>query len=200
MSDAAALAPLPDEPDESPYDSVEAPPAPLNDADAEWALRRLRHARRKIAENTATHAQLIEETDAWLDDINAPLLKTQAELERQLANYMLAAIAADPNGPKSKKLPSGTIKSAKGGLSMVVDDAETFTAWAVKRGYVKPPKPPEPDTATVKDFVSKSNKDGFEEPGTYQATVFEPDLGKAVVVPGVTMVRKDRTVEVQVNL
>lgn len=224
MSDPAPPldeAPVPDEPDWDDSEPAEAPPV-QNLAEATWALRRLRRAKKLLAEHEAEYAQMVAELDEWHATIGGDLGKKVAADERLLGNYLRARIDVDPKGPKSLSLPGGRITSQAGSLVVEVDDEAAFMAWAREHhaGLVNtpPPKPPPPETpdkAAIKQAAtSKDESQRFlapvgdvEKPGTYEIVdpaTGGPDLetGEIVppaVVPGVRLVRKDRQFDVEVE-
>lgn len=146
------------------------------------------------------------ETQEWYDAEGGSLKAEIAEIERQLGGWVAARIALDPRGPKSVSLPSGTISSTKGSLSVDVFDEELFLKWATQNNpdliaipAPPPPPPPRPDKAEIKALATANAAAvaELEEPGDHFVVVGEGE--EREVVPGVRMVRGDRSVKVDVR-
>lgn len=198
-----------DEDEEAP--SVDLPPV-ADPADAEWRLRMLKRQQRNRKELQATYDKLVVETREWFDAQSAGMDAEIAEIERQLAGWLSARIELDPKGPKSVPLPSGKITSKQGSVVLEVEDEAAFLAWAREHRpeLIATPAPtvppPRPDKNAVKALGTAEHK--YAQPGDYKIEVEivpeaedplaegQPDPVK-VEIPGVKIVRKDRTVDVE---
>lgn len=193
--------PLPPE----PFDIQDAPPTPQNLAQATWMMRKLRSLRTRIDENDDAHKQIIAEADEWIAAINGQLHAEADELERQLGNFLIARITEDPRGPKSLTLPTGSIKSNAGGLSTVIHDEAAFLAWATEHrpelvNVPAPPKPKPDKKALLKAATAKDAEERFLAPAgstdeVGEVEVVDPATGEPV--PGVKLVRADRSIKVE---
>jgi hypothetical protein len=189
--------------DEGPQEeSIDLPPI-TNPADAEWRLRRYNRLMAQRAEHEATFKALVEQTQAWFEEETAAIDRELQTLEFILRGWLLARIAEDPKGPKSTKLPSGTLSSSKGSLSVEVVDQEAFLAWAkehrpewVETPQPPPPPPPRPAKAEIKKSLTADlPEDAFEDPGAYDVEVTVDEDPEPI--PGIALVRGERTFKVQ---
>lgn len=194
---AAAVERLLDNPELPEFDVSEPVGTPEM---AEHALADLRRLRRRIGDNAATHQALIEKYDTWLEDVNDPLIARANDIEAMLRRFWREFVAAHPKEPKSRTLPSGTLKSAGQPVSVEVDDPDLFLKWAVEHmpelvnfGEPKPPVP-SPAKANIKSSI-----------GQLLATAGKPDPdGVSVVVaeggeviPGIRLVKPDDKITIE---
>jgi len=166
---------------------------------AEHALADLRRLRRRIGNNAATHQALIEKYDAWLEDVNDPLLARANDIEAMLRRFWREFVEANPKEPKTRKLPSGTLKSAKQPASIEVDDPELFLKWAAEHmpTLVNPgePKPavPSPAKNAIKHAIGEALK--FATEPDPDGVVLFAEGGE--VVPGVRLVQPEPKVTIE---
>lgn len=94
---------------------------------ATWALRKIRQAKQRADEASATaDAEMTIITD-WLAKISADSAATIQRMEGYLRDYMMQQQAADPK-LKSLKLPGGTLKTVQ--RTRWDYDTDTVIAWA----------------------------------------------------------------------
>lgn len=169
-----------------------------NSVTAEEALAELARLRRDLIGHLETHLALIEKADRWKSEITEPLNSRIAEIEGFVARWWTAQVAANPSGPKSLTLPSGSVKSAVQPISVLVDDEAAFLAWAEEHapGFINRPAPVVPDPKPAKSEIKSAI-------GEVLALLSEPDAEGArlvdkegEVVPGIAVVRPDPKVTV----
>ena len=77
---------------------------------AAWALRKIRQAKQRADEASATALAEIQVIKDWWDRVNADSAGTIQRMEGYLHDYMMQQQAADPK-LKSLKLPGGVLKT-----------------------------------------------------------------------------------------
>lgn len=174
---------------------------------ADWALRVILRAKRRIAEEDAVLGDATRAVMAKVDRILEPFRNThaentQAELDsisrlegllktyhRKVITQQLESGTPDRELSKSVKLPHGTLKStgpASEATSFNLTFGNEFVEWAKAQGYDDVLKV---ETTPIHAEASKLVKVVKVE-GEYVAVIDE------VVVPGVTVERKDRKFDV----
>lgn len=160
-------------------------PAQLEDhATAERMLRSVAWRKRELAMLEELAESQIEATREWIAR-ERKRLETDY-FERCLQDYMAALLAQNPKGPKSIKLPSGTLRARAGQVQWEID-AEAFLPWAQTYAESLIRTKPEPAVAEIKK-------------------AFEPDLDRGVVidgageiVPGIRVLPAETTYKVEVG-
>lgn len=129
-------------------------------ATAERMLRSVAWRKRELAVLEDLAESQIEQTREWIA-LERKRLDTEY-FERCLQGYMAALLEQHPNGPRSIKLPSGTLK-ARAGQPQWDIDPEAFLPWAQTYAESLIRTKPEPAVAEIKK-------------------AFKPDLERGVVV------------------
>jgi hypothetical protein len=163
-------------------DHIDEPEPIGSPVEAEWALHRLAKLRSMRAETRHEHKLMTEKYDAWMARRDEPMARAEAIIEEQLRHYALARIAAEPSGPKSFDLPSGTISTRKGSVVAEFDDEEAFLQWVLAL-------PPEGEPGHFLAYAPS-------KPHIHKFAVKEA-LQNGEVLPGVRLVEKDRTVDIK---
>lgn len=123
---------------------------------ATWALRKIRQAKQRADEASATaNAEIAVITD-WLARISADSAGTIQRMEGYLRDYMFQQQAADPK-LKSLKLPGGTLKTTTRQKYDYKD--EDIMAWA------RTMLPAAITTKTVENLAKAVIKKHFEDTG-----------------------------------
>lgn len=100
-----------------------------DDGAAEWALRHLARIEAEEAEIAEQAAAWVAEIQRWAEERSKPLIARRAFFEGAAADYLRRLREQDPK-IKSRKLPSGTIKSTGSGAKVAIADEAAVIAWA----------------------------------------------------------------------
>jgi Bacteriophage Mu Gam like protein len=108
-----------------------------NDSKADWALRKLAEARRRLQERQAFVDMELARLQAWQAKLDAEDARLIRYLERLLATYFAQLHAQGRLGrKKSYRLPHGQLTTHQVPTQWVVDEAELLT-WAEPLGLVR---------------------------------------------------------------
>lgn len=91
---------------------------------AEWAMRKLAHARQLIDDLRAQHDAWVEPIDAWLVDAVRPLQRTVDFFTGQLERYALDQRVESGNATKSVSLPSGKVSTRSSATTVKITDSD----------------------------------------------------------------------------
>jgi hypothetical protein len=152
---------------------------------AEWALRKLARLRAEMQEAEDQADEYRSQVDAWLADRTHGARRSAAYFENVLRNW---AIGNRTEECKSFKLPSGTVKTRAGSLTVEIDDEEKFCTWALEHGRhdllnVKPAR------AAIRHQLAPA--EGAEP------ILVDPQTGE--IIPGVVLVRGDVSATVETS-
>lgn len=100
-----------------------------DDGAAEWALRHLVRIEAEEQEIAAQAAAWVAEIQRWAQERSKPLAARRAFFEGAALDYLRRLREEDPK-IKSRKLPSGTIKSSASGAKVGIADEDAVVAWA----------------------------------------------------------------------
>lgn len=141
------------------------------DKEALWALRKLKAAQAKIADNIEAANEERRLIDSWLEEVNGSLERDANFFEGLLRDYALRCRDDENDGRKSIKLPGGTIRTRAGSTSVSIGDADAFLSWAEVNNpdLIRVKKEPNlseiKETVTVTDEGSIITADGEVVPG-----------------------------------
>lgn len=114
-------------------DDPELPPPPRDEVSLQeridWNLNRIRWYRRKIAEQEQIRDRMVARYEMWLASTTERWREKVAQSEAWIEQTVHAVIDADPDGPKTWHLPSGTVRSNPARPKVEVDDVAAFEAW-----------------------------------------------------------------------
>lgn len=97
---------------------------------ADWASRKIAQAKRKIDAVQQERDRLVAKIDAWAERETAGAQRDVSFFESKLISWLQAELAADPDGKKSRNLPSGaTVKRVSGREKLVVEDGPSLVEW-----------------------------------------------------------------------
>lgn len=99
-----------------------------SDGAAEWAMRKLAEAAKRVAEAAQQHGAWVAELDRWLDDVTRADRRTIDFMTAQLNRYALER--AENGGPATLRLPSGTVPTRDEKPKAEIVDDEAYIAWA----------------------------------------------------------------------
>lgn len=152
-----------------------------NDELAAWALRKLAAAQEE--RDRIKRAAEAEKTriDVWAADADRQVARDVDFFTARLVEYRRMLEAENPGLPKTYKLPAGSICRRLGSESVVVEDPESFTGWALDSA--REALRFSPDKALLKTWVRKDD-----------GSVVSPD---GEVVPGVSVQRGEDRYEVR---
>lgn len=159
----------------------ETPPPPDNVEQADWQLRKLARLRRLMAENEAIAAAEIARVRVWLGDVNGKLARQAEFYENSLAAFHEHLLEDDPKR-KTISLPAGTLKARKHPDTVVVLDAERFTAWALEQRPELVRTKVEPNKTEIKRLLSVGPLADDTDPGH---VLVDPTSGEPA--PGVVL-------------
>jgi hypothetical protein len=100
-------------------------------ASADWALRKLAQARRRIDENGQLFAEELDRLGNWLTDANTPHVNDERYFESLLRNWHEEQLADDPKR-KTISLPGGKLEARQNPDSIEITDPDTFFPWALE--------------------------------------------------------------------
>jgi phage host-nuclease inhibitor protein Gam len=121
------------------------------DKTASWALGKLADARREQDRLKANAADLIESVQFQLGMDLKPVEDRAAFFEGCLIEYRYTLEEANPQLPKSYKLPNGVLKRRAGRRSTHASDPEALMAWLMEHGHSDAVKV-EPRVSVVKEL------------------------------------------------
>lgn len=113
-------------------DELDTPREPwrvTDDNAAEWAMRKLAAVDAEASEVHDQAAAWRDEIDRWQDERLRPLTARREFFVAVLVDYLARLRDTDPK-VKTRKLPSGTIRSTSSGAKVDVADADAVIAWA----------------------------------------------------------------------
>lgn len=165
-------------------DEHELPERLEDHATAERMLRSVAWRKRDLAVLEEIAESQIQATRDWIAGERKRL--STEYFEHCLQDYMAVLLEQNPKGPRSIKLPSGTLKARAGQVQWEID-AEAFLPWAQTYAESLIRTKPEPAVSEIKK-------------------AFEPDLDRGVVVnqageivPGIRVVAAVTTFKVEVG-
>ena len=104
-----------------------------DDAEADWAMRKLRQAEARMTSRQAQATRQIEAVteamDTWLEGADAADTGTATFFRDRLADYMLAARRADSKC-KSIQLPTGILTTRERPAAAILADRDVLAGWA----------------------------------------------------------------------
>lgn len=135
----------------------------LEDWQADQLLARLGRVRVKIAHFEDQFREMSDRYERWLSRMTEPLLAQESQLSAVIGGWALGRVEADPKGPKSFDLPSGTVKTHQPPVTVQIPDEALFVLWAHKAGkytLVRPPlvAPWKPDKRAIKEALEQGEK------------------------------------------
>lgn len=145
-----------------------------DDSSADWAGRKLKAARDRIAANNALADDEIHRVEAWLVDVNSTLTADAHYFEWLLTQYALEVRAADPKR-KSIKLPTVTMSTREPRATVTITDEDELKAWA---------KAHRPELIRITETTDKPALNKLRDGDT----VVTPD---GEIIPGVEVVKAD---------
>jgi Bacteriophage Mu Gam like protein len=98
---------------------------------ADWALRKLGQARKRMAENDSLADQEMQRIADWQREANKPHERDVEYFESLLWTWHEEQLAEDPKR-KNISLPAGKLSAAKNPDSVVIDDTDKFIPWALE--------------------------------------------------------------------
>lgn len=161
-----------------------------DDSAATWAMRKLRHVKRRQAENVNLADQEYQRIAEWVEAVNAPLHREVAYFEGLLTEYAIRCRQNPEDGRKSISTPAGKVSTRENAPKWSVE-ADEFLPWAREH---------RPDLIRVKEEPALSLiKEAFKDGPSVAATgVAITDDGE--VVPGIAIAESETTVSVQPDL
>lgn len=161
---------------------------------ATWAARNLARRQRRLDTIRAHAARERARIDEWEAGETGRLERDVAFFESRLEAFHRDALAKDPRGAKTIKLPDGThLRSQAGKLAVEVTDIEAFARWVEESeqdGLLRYAEPEVEKAAVAARFGGKADREKAE--GNYPAVIEET----GETVPGVEIVRRPRTYKV----
>jgi len=154
-----------------------------DDGGAEWAMRKLAAANRRIDEAEMQAEAWRKQIDEWEQRVTADPVRTIDFMTHHLTDYARRVREADPR-QKSVVLPSGRVSGREQGQRVVVVKESEFVAWARDNGYghlLRPPAAPKPDAKALQAAAM---------------VVDDTALIDGEIVPGVEIVPPDVTYSV----
>jgi hypothetical protein len=156
-----------------------------DDAGANWALRKIARAEAEIARVEAVAYEEVARITQWKADTVRGPKDDIGFFKAHLVDYRRRLEDADPQLPKTYKLPAGDLTRRKGATRIEVTDEAAFVAWAEAN---------DPSLLSRKPLVSrlKDQKDRYTalppdgDEGTERATWIVTTDGEGV--PGVEQV------------
>lgn len=127
------------------------------DKEALWALRKLKAAQAKIADNNAAADEERLLIQQWLEEVNASLERDANFFEGLLRDYALRCREDENDGRKSIKLPGGTIRTRAGSTSVVVDNPDAFIEWAEANDPELVRVKKEPNLSQIREVVTTTD-------------------------------------------
>lgn len=118
-------------PDGAPVEADDDTPWQVTDlGSADWASRKARQARRKIAEAKAERDRIVAAADEWLERQTREHARAAEWFEGRLIEWLRRELEDDPKGKKSRELPSGAVvKRTSGRERLVVEDERAVGEW-----------------------------------------------------------------------
>jgi phage host-nuclease inhibitor protein Gam len=113
---------------------------------ADWALRKLSQARRQITDNEKLYEAEKERLKVCLEDANKGHERDVEYFESVLRNWHEEQLDDDPKR-KTISLPGGKLQARQNPDHVEIEDAETFTRWALENhsSWVRVEYKPEKD-------------------------------------------------------
>lgn len=154
------------------------------DNTATWALRKLAAIQAERDRIKLLHQAEVSRLDAWAADADRALSHDADFFTARLTEYRLELEQANPDLPKTYKLPAGSLARRAGRESTYIGDEAEFIAWATVNC---------PDALRVTAKVAPLAK--WERTTTDgEVRVVSPD---GELVPGVRIIRGDDRIEVR---
>lgn len=101
-----------------------------DDAEANWALRKIYQAEREIERVNANAQREVERILLSRDAAVQSAQQTVSFMKLHLIHYRRKLEEADPTLPKTYRLPAGVLSRRKGPSRYVVTDEKAFIEWA----------------------------------------------------------------------
>lgn len=159
-----------------------------DDGSATWALRHLKKAESEVARiHAAAHHErmLIEQ---WEDRALKSPLDDVGFFKGLLLDYQRRLIDADPDFPKTYKIPGGALTRRAGRARRVVTDVEALKTWLAQH---------QPDALKVEIQASRIKAETFYRPGDPDvALLFEVE---GELIPGVVQVVGEEKFDVKLE-
>lgn len=102
-----------------------------DDEEAKWAMRQLARAHAEIARIRHEADVEVKRVMAWAEQAERSPQGDAEFFEARLIEYRRLLEANDPKLPQTYKLPTGSLKRAKGRERAVVEDEAAFREWAL---------------------------------------------------------------------
>ncbi|NPV80822.1 MAG: hypothetical protein HPY52_11185 [Firmicutes bacterium] len=106
-----------------------------DDAQADWALRKIAKARRRFAEAEELAMLEVRKIQAWLDDIEKSAEREESFFAGLLREYHMGLLAEDPKH-KTHKLPNGQLQMRETQPEFVRDD-QILLRWLKERNLTQ---------------------------------------------------------------
>lgn len=155
------------------------------DRTAIWALRKLRRAHERIADNQASADAQYEQISSWLEAVNAQHQRDAAYFEGLLVDYALRCRVDPDDGRKTITLPGGKV-ATRTAQPKVSIDSEKFIPWAETNAPQLLRVKTEPALADIKEHITTTDS----------GIAVTPD---GEVIPGVTVTAGDLTANVKIE-
>lgn len=155
-----------------------------SDDQAGWALRKMARAQAERARIKDQATAELDRIEQWAKEADAAAAHDEQFFAGKLVEYRRRLEDADPKLPATYKLPWGTLARRKGRESVIVEDADALTSWAL-------------DNAPELLRYSPDKKALGDLPRTPDGAPVSSD---GEPVPGVTVQRADDRYEVKATV
>ena len=106
----------------------------VDDAGAQWALRKLGQAERELARIEDARKAEIERVNEWAAAAARTATRTGVVMRSKLVDYRHRLEADDPKLSKTYRLPGGALTVRAVAPSVEITDGDAFTLWALASG------------------------------------------------------------------